>query len=48
MKVSITDSGRSPFSGLHGLRLTIHPGAECVVEIVSPDQIADGKAGQSG
>jgi len=25
---------------LHGFRLTIHPGAGCVVEIASPDQEA--------
>jgi hypothetical protein len=33
MNVSITDSGRSAFSRLHGFRLTIHPGAGRVVEI---------------
>jgi signal transduction histidine kinase len=33
---------------LHGFRLTIHPGSGCVVEIASPDQIADGRTGQSG
>ena len=30
---------------LHGFRLTIHPGSGCVVEIASPDHIADTKAG---
>jgi signal transduction histidine kinase len=29
---------------LHGFRLTIHPGAGCVIEIASPDQPADGEA----
>jgi len=33
---------------LHGFRLTIHPGAGCVVEIASPDPIADSKAGDRG
>jgi signal transduction histidine kinase len=33
---------------LHGFRLTIHPGFGCVVEIASPDNIADSKAGQRG
>jgi signal transduction histidine kinase len=30
---------------LHGFRLTIHPGSGCVVEIASPDRVADSKAG---
>jgi signal transduction histidine kinase len=30
---------------LHGFRLTIHPGSGCVVEIASPNDIADTKAG---
>lgn len=30
---------------LHGFRLTIHPGSGCVVEIASPDHVADSKAG---
>ena len=30
---------------LHGFRLTIHPGSGCVVEIASPDPLADSKAG---
>jgi signal transduction histidine kinase len=33
---------------LHGFRLTVHPGSGCVVEIASPDHIADTKAGQRG
>ena len=33
---------------LHGFRLTIHPGSGCVVEIASPDQIAEGRTSQSG
>jgi signal transduction histidine kinase len=30
---------------LHGFRLTIHPGSGCVIEIASPDHVADTKAG---
>jgi signal transduction histidine kinase len=33
---------------LHGFRLTIHPGSGCVVDIASPDQIADGRTNLSG
>jgi signal transduction histidine kinase len=33
---------------LHGFRLTIYPGSGCVVEIASPDQIADSNASRSG
>ncbi|MGA7808813.1 sensor histidine kinase [Bradyrhizobium sp.] len=33
---------------LHGFRLTIHPGSGCVVEIASPDSVADSKAGERG
>jgi len=33
---------------LHGFRLTIYPGSGCVVEIASPDQIADRNASRSG
>jgi signal transduction histidine kinase len=32
---------------LHGFRLTIYPGSGCVVEIASPDQIADRAAGRN-
>jgi signal transduction histidine kinase len=33
---------------LHGFRLTIYPGAGCVIEIASPDKNADGEASRTG